>query len=150
MLELTGEERFEQDVERVFTVVTDLGLLAQNIPDLVSYELVSEDRLKCVVRPGFSFLRMTMKTEIQLTRDAAAKTAVLHVRSQGIGTSMEVDSRLQVTASEPGAVLRWSAQVVKTTGLVSTVSPDLVRAAADQVIRGGWQRIRERLAAESA
>lgn len=146
MLELQGEERFDQNAERVFALVTDLGLLAQHIPDLVSYELVDVDRLRCVVRPGFSFLRMTMKTEIRLTRDATTKTAVLLVRSQGIGASMEVESRLQVASADSGAVLVWSAQVVKTTGLVSTVSPDLVRAAAEQVIRGGWQRIRERLA----
>jgi len=145
MLEFSGEERFEQPADRVFAVVTDLGLLAQNIPDLVSYELVSDQHLKCVVRPGFSFLRMTMKTEIQLTRDPAERTANLTVRSQGIGAAMEVASQLQVSAATAGALLAWSAQVVKTSGLVSTISPDLVRAAADQVIRQGWQRVRERL-----
>ena len=59
---------------------------------------------------------------------------------------MEVESRLHVTPAEGGSLLTWSAQVTKTTGLVSTVSKDLVRAAADQVIRGGWHRIREQLA----
>jgi carbon monoxide dehydrogenase subunit G len=147
MLEFSGKERFEQDADRVFAVVTDLGLLAQNIPDLVSYELVSDQRLKCVVRPGFSFLRMTMKTEIDLIGDPAARSADLRVRSQGIGASMEIESRLQVAEAGPGSVLNWSARVVKTTGLVATVSPDLVRAAAEQVIRAGWQRVRERLAA---
>lgn len=147
MLEFSGEERFEQDADRVFAVVTDLGLLAQNIPDLVSYELVSDQRLKCVVRPGFSFLRMTMKTEIDLIGDPATRAADLRVRSQGIGASMEIESRLQVAEVSPGSVLNWSARVVKTTGLVATVSPDLVRAAAEQVIRAGWQRVRERLAA---
>lgn len=148
MLEFSGEERFEQDADRVFAVVTDLGLLAQNIPDLVSYDLVSDQRLKCVVRPGFSFLRMTMKTEIDLIGDPAARAADLRVRSQGIGASMEIESRLQVAEAAPGSVLNWSARVVKTTGLVATVSPDLVRAAAEQVIRNGWQRVRERLATD--
>ena len=148
MLEFSGEERFEQDPDRVFAVVTDLGLLAQNIPDLVSYDLVSDQRLKCVVRPGFSFLRMTMKTEIDLLGDPSARAADLRVRSQGIGASMEIESRLQVAEAAPGSVLNWSARVVKTTGLVATVSPDLVRAAAEQVIRNGWQRVRERLASD--
>lgn len=147
MLEFGGEEHFEQSAERVFAVVTDLRLLARNIPDLVSYELVSDEQLKCVVRPGFSFLRMTMKTDIQIECDAAGRTARLTIRSQGIGAAMEVASQLQVADNGPGATLHWSAQVVKRTGLVATVSPDLVRAAADQVIRTGWQRVRERLAA---
>lgn len=147
MLEMAGEERFEQGADRVFAVVTDLSLLAQNIPDLVSYELVSDESLKCVVRPGFSFLRMTMKTQIQMVREPESRSAKLRVSSQGIGAAMEVESQLSVSEADGGSVLKWAAQVVKTSGLVSTVSQDLVRAAADQVIRAGWQRTRERLAA---
>src|SRR5690606_2666962 len=114
----------------------------------VSSEIVNEDELRCVVRPGFSFLRMSMKTRIQLEREPGARSAVMKVTSQGIGAAMEVESRVSVTPAEGGSLLIWSSQVTKTTGLVSSVSKDLVRAAADQVIRGGWQQIREQLDAE--
>lgn len=147
MLEMNGEERFEQDADRVYAVATDLNLLAKNIPDLVSSELVGPDQLNCVVRPGFSFLRMSMKTKIQITRDAPARTAQLKIASQGIGASMEVESQLAVLPEEGGgSILRWSAAVTKRSGLVATVSPDLVRAAAEQVIRTGWQHLRGQLA----
>lgn len=146
MLEMTGEEQFEQDANRVYAVVTDLSLLAENIPDLVSYELVSGEEMKCVVRPGFSFLRMSMKTRIHLVRDEGIRAAQLTIQSQGIGAAIEVQSRITVAPAAGGSTLRWEAQIVKRTGLVSTVSADLVRAAADQVIRAGWQRIRANLA----
>jgi carbon monoxide dehydrogenase subunit G len=147
MLEMSGEERFDQDPDRVYAALTDLKLLAKNIPDLVSHEIVGENELRCVVRPGFSFLRMTMKTRIVLVPEPAARTALMRVSSQGIGAAMDVESRVSVTPADSGALLQWSAQVVKTTGLVSTVSRDLVRAAAEQVIRSGWQQIRAQLAA---
>ena len=145
MLEMSGEERFEQDADRVYAVATDLNLIAQNIPDLVSYELAGLDQLNCVVRPGFSFLRMSMKARIHLLRDVAERTARLRIASQGIGASMEVESELAVVPADGGSLLRWSARVAKRTGLVSTVSPDLVRAAAEQVIRTGWGRLRGQL-----
>jgi carbon monoxide dehydrogenase subunit G len=100
MLEMQGEERFEQDADRVYAVVTDLAIMAQNIPDLVSHEVVSPEQLKCVVRPGFSFLRMTMKTRIDLVRDAAVRGAQLKIFSQGMGASIDVESQLHVTPAE--------------------------------------------------
>lgn len=146
MLEMSGEEHFDHDPDRVYAAVTDLKLLAKNIPDLVSHEIVGENELRCVVRPGFSFLRMTMKTRIVLAPDPAARKAVMKVSSQGIGAAMDVESHVAVEPADGGALLKWTAQVVKTTGLVSTVSRDLVRAAAEQVIRSGWAQIRTQLA----
>src|SRR6185437_14433388 len=64
--EFGGEERFAAAPERLFAVVTDLETLSENIPNLVSAERTDERTLKCVVRPGFSFLRGTLKLTISL------------------------------------------------------------------------------------
>jgi hypothetical protein len=41
--------------------------------------------------------------------------------------------------------LIWSAQVDKLSGLVTSVSPALIRGAADQVIRHAWSQVRREL-----
>jgi carbon monoxide dehydrogenase subunit G len=142
MLTLAGQEVFKAPADQVFVEVTDLKKLSECIPDLQSYELLDENHLKCVVRPGFSFLRMKMKVDLTVVRYAAQRTATMLADARGIGASMAVQSRLQVSERPSGSVLDWSAEVVQMTGLVATISADLVRGAADQVIRDSWAKLR--------
>lgn len=145
MLNLGGQEVFRATTERLFSEVTDLDALAEAIPDLVSYERVDETRLKCVVRPGFSFLRMKMKIDLSLDKNPQQMAAHMYIDARAIGTTIEVQSHMAVVDHPSGSQLDWSAEVTRMTGLVSSVSADLVKAAADQVIRESWARLRARL-----
>ena len=65
--EFGGQERFAASPEKVYALLTNLDAMAATIPDLVSAEKSDDARtLKCVVRPGFSFLRGTMRLAISL------------------------------------------------------------------------------------
>jgi carbon monoxide dehydrogenase subunit G len=143
--EFGGEELFQSEPARVFAVLTDLDALAATIPDVVSAERVGSDTLRCVVRPGFSFLRGTLRVEIRLQEVVAPVSAKMHVTAQGIGVSLEVESRFEITPHESGSRLNWQARILAMKGLLASVSPGLVSAAADQVIRSGWQELRGRL-----
>lgn len=145
MLEFGGEELFQASPERVFAELTELETLRETIPDLVTAERIDPQTMKCVVRPGFSFLRGKLNLTITLGELDPPETAVMTIAADGIGVSMKVESRIVVTRESGGSRLAWQAVVSQMKGLVASVSPGLVRAAADQVIRGSWQRIRARL-----
>ena len=66
----------------------------------------------------------------------------MHTTAQGIGVGMTIESYLTVEPLASGARLVWRAEVVELKGLVASVSPGLIRAAAEQVIRDIWTRIR--------
>jgi carbon monoxide dehydrogenase subunit G len=140
-----GEESFAATPERLFAVLTDLGTLAATIPDLVSSERPDERTLKCVVRPGFSFLRGTLKLSITLTDVRPSEAAAMRVAAQGIGVAMHIVSQLRIAADGSGSRLTWSATIEQMSGLVASISPSLVRAAADQTIRHAWRQVREKL-----
>jgi len=151
-LQFGGEEQFAAQPSQVYGLLTDLDGLSRSIPDLVSAERVDERTLQCVVRPGFSFLRGTMKLKIvleDLTPPGAANAAAatLKIDAQGIGVAMKVVSLMKLEAEGTETKLTWSATVPEMKGLVATVSPGLVKAAADQVIRHGWKEMRARLEA---
>jgi carbon monoxide dehydrogenase subunit G len=141
-----GEERFAAPPERVFDLLTDLDQLSATIPDLVSAEKTDDRTLQCVVRPGFSFLRGTLRVTIALGEIDRPTAAEMHVAAKGIGTRIGVESRVQVAADVAGSKLTWTAEVVELKGLAATVGRTLIAAAAEQVIRTAWQRFRERLA----
>jgi carbon monoxide dehydrogenase subunit G len=144
-IEFAGEERFQASADRVYALLTDLDAMASTIPDLVSSERAGERVLKCVVRPGFSFLRGTMKLQIELADLQPPEQAVMQVAAQGIGVSMRIVSQLRVSAEGTGSKLIWSAQVDQLKGLVAALSPSLIKAAADQVIRHAWTQVRKQL-----
>ena len=149
-LEFGGEEHFAASQERLYSLLTDLDAMSGTIPDLVSAERADERTMKCVVRPGFSFLRGTMRLAIQLQECSPSERATMRVDAQGIGVSMPIASQLAIHGEGPGPRLEWTARVDELKGLISAVSPALIKAAADQVIRHAWSRVREQLGEVSA
>jgi carbon monoxide dehydrogenase subunit G len=141
-----GEERFDVPPQKLFDELTNLDTLAATIPDLVSAERTDANTLKCVVRPGFSFLRGTMKLQISIGDVVSPEQATMHVAAQGIGISMRLESHLHIVPDGVGSLLKWDAQVLEMKGLISTVSPGLVKAAADQVVRMAWEGVRRKFA----
>ena len=145
MIEFGGEERFAASAEALYAHLTDLDAMARAIPDLVSAEKVDERTMKCVVRPGFSFLRGTMRLTIALGDTEPPKSAAMSVEAQGIGIGMRVASRVDISHDGAGSLLKWQARVEELKGLISAVSPGLITAAPDQVIRHAWTRVHKQL-----
>ncbi len=137
-----GEETFAAPPAAVFKVLTDLDATARIIPDLVSSEKVDARTLKCVVKPGFSFIRSTMKATLTIVEAVEPSAAVLHVDASGIGTSMRSESTMKIEPAGAGCKVRWQAQITAMKGLVSAVPQGLIRAAADKVLGDGWKAIR--------
>ncbi len=143
--EFGGEEHFAAPQERVYALLTDLDAMAAAIPDLVSAEKVDGRTLKCVVRPGFSFLRGTMRLTISLGDCQPPERAAINIDARGIGLSMSVASQLRIASEADGSRLEWTARIEHLKGLISAVSPGLISAAADQVIRHAWGQVRKQL-----
>jgi carbon monoxide dehydrogenase subunit G len=159
-LKFGGVEEFTATAARVFAVVTDFDVLARVLPDVESSERVDANTLRCVVRPGFSFLRGKLNVTIVRQDQAAGdpRSARYRVESKAIGVQIVVETSLRVEASPTGdaaadaseaaggkagerAKLHWQARVVERKGLVAAVSASLLKAAAEKVIQATWQRL---------
>lgn len=145
-LDFGGEEHFAAPPDEVYPLLTDLEAMQRTIPDLSSAERVDDRTLKCIVRPGFSFLRGTMNLTITIDKTRPPEEATMQVDAKGIGVAMKIVSRLHIAPEGDGSRLKWDATVSEMKGLVSTVSPALVRGAADGIIRHSWQQVHQQLA----
>jgi carbon monoxide dehydrogenase subunit G len=140
-----GEETFSVPPERLFAALTDLDQLTKTIPDLVSSEKIDDQTLHCVVRPGFSFLRGTLRLAITIVDRDTPKSASMRIAADGIGAHITIESRLQVDPIEGGSRLTWTAAVVELKGLVATISRGLISAAAERTIKKAWARVHAEL-----
>lgn len=145
LAEFGGEEQFAAAPARLFDALTNLDSFAAGVPNLVSSEKSDERTLKCVVKPGFSFLRGTLKLTISQTELKPPTSAAMSIVAQGIGATMEVVSRLEISPEGSGSRLKWRAQIERAGGLLATVPGGLVKAAAEETIRRSWQQIRQQL-----
>ncbi len=141
----SGAERFKAAAPRVYDTLADLDGLKDSIPDLVSAQRVDERTLSCVVRPGFSFLRGTLKMTIALDKTEPGRAAAMSVNADGIGVGMKMESRFTVEPDGGGSLVKWEAQVTEMRGLIKAVGSTLIRAAADRVVRDGFARLRARV-----
>jgi carbon monoxide dehydrogenase subunit G len=140
-----GEEHFQATPERLYAQLTDLDGMTKILPDVVSAERVDDQSLRAVVRPGFSFLRGTMRLLISLADPQPPTSATMNVAAEGIGVSMRVASTLNIAPEGAGSKLTWEARIEELKGLAAALSPGLIKAAADQVIRHAWTQVRAEL-----
>lgn len=140
-----GTESFKAGPEAVYAALTDLDALAETIPDKVSSERVDDRTVKAVVRPGFSFLRGTMRLTVEMDKTDASREAVMRTSAEGIGLGMKVEAKMKVEAEGSGSKVGWTAQVTEMRGLIAAVGPTLIKAAADKTVRDGWAQLRRRV-----
>jgi carbon monoxide dehydrogenase subunit G len=143
----SGEQSLPFPPDRVYAALRELEGVAKQMPDVQSVERVDDHTLKLVVRPGFSFLRGTLKVTMQVEEREPGRTLVQTATSQGIGMSMTIRSEISISPAEGGTCAAWRAEVVERKGLVSAVGPSLIKAAANKVLEDGWTALRAALSA---
>ncbi len=142
----TGQEVLAVSLEAAVRALRDLEGVAKAMRDVESVERTDADTLKLVVRPGFSFMRGTMRTTLTCT-ETAPQTLTLVAKSSGIGMGITVESVMKFSAIDPASTrIDWTACVTERKGLVSAVGQSLIKAAADKVLQDGWAAVRASLA----
>lgn len=141
----TGQESLAFSIEKSMGALRDLEAVVKRMGDVQSATRVDANTLKLVVRPGFSFIRGTMRTTVTCT-ETAPQTLTLVAKSEGIGMGITVESAMKFSAvSAHETTVDWTACVTERKGLVSAVGQSLIKAAADKVLKDGWAAVRTHL-----
>jgi carbon monoxide dehydrogenase subunit G len=152
---LTGTEVFAASPARVHAALTDLDVLGRAMPGATGSERIDDRTIRCTVRPKFSFLHASMRVTLTIAESTPPAGATIRMTAQGIGVSMNVESVLRLApepreGGPPVTRVDWEARITEMKGLITAVSPALIRAAADQVVRDGWKALRQGVEGESA
>ncbi len=144
-----GETTLPHPPQAVRDALVALEGVAKHMPDVTSVDRVDARTLKLVVKPGFSFLRGTLRVTMTIDETEPGRKLVQTAKSEGIGMSMTIESAITLEGIADGAETKasWEAKVVERKGLVSAVGPSLIQAAANKVLEDGWNAVRKTLAA---
>ncbi len=142
----TGQEVLAVSIDKAMHALRDLEGVAKSMSDVESVERADANTLKLVVRPGFSFMRGTMRTTLSC-KETAPQTLTLVATSAGIGMGITVESVMKFSSTAAQETrIDWTACVTERKGLVSAVGQSLIKAAADKVLKDGWTAVRSSLA----
>ena len=147
IVKLEGTQQFTQGPEELYRHLTDLSFMARCIPDLEKVEHPDADTMVCRVRPGFSFLRGKLDVTFKILDRQPPNGATMRMVGKGIGNQVTVETALGITPHGTGAgsELHWSAEVTERTGLLKSVSPALIQAAAHKLISDSWSSVRDEM-----
>jgi carbon monoxide dehydrogenase subunit G len=134
MLHFEGNKDFAQPPAEVWAKLTDTRFLAQCIPGAESISQVGPDRVECVLRPGFAFVRGTLELTLQLADLVPEQSARLLLHSKGIGSTSDVEAALALAPQGEGTRLHWAVDVKNLGGLLKAVPQGLLKASAQKVI----------------
>src|SRR5262249_21396806 len=138
MLHFEGTKDLALPPEALWHKLRNAAFLVECIPGVESIKQAGPDDASCVIRPGFSFVRGTLEVNIHVAEATEPTIVRLAIASKAIGSSSQVDSRMNLAARDSGSRVNWTADVTELGGLLKAVPRGLLKAAAQKVIGDVW------------
>ena len=134
MLHFEGDKEFSQAVAEVWGQLSDARFLVQCIPGLETVAEATPTLARCVLRPGFSFVRGTLEVTLTVVEAVAPSLIRALVHGKGIGSTSTVEVTLNLSARDHGTRAHWVADIQELGGLLKAVPQGLLKAAAQKVL----------------
>jgi len=149
MLQVHGEEKFDQPPDVIWQSLSKPEFLCQCFPGVDRVVRCDDRSAALIVRPGFSFVRGTLEIGFEFTETIPPRSARVLIHITGIGSSAELETRLELAPDDSGTGVTWSAEAIQVGGLLKAVSQGLMQGAAQKVAMDTWAEVRKRLVASS-
>jgi carbon monoxide dehydrogenase subunit G len=134
MLRFEGDKRLIPDPATCWAKLTDPGFLTRCISNIEAVVQSQPDQARFKLRPGVSFVRGTLEVTVKIDQIEPARSARYSIRSQGIGSSSDVEALLTLTPAESGSRVHWVAEIKSLGGLLKAIPQGLIKASAQKVI----------------
>ena len=149
MLRVTGDEKFDGPPDLLWQSLSRPEFLCQCFPGVDRVVRADDRSASLIVRPGFSFVRGTLEVSFEFAETDPPRSARVLIHIKGIGSSAELETRLEVLLADSGTRVTWSAEAIQVGGLLKAVSQGLMQGAAQKVAMDTWAEVRRRLVVSS-
>lgn len=145
MIHFEGDKTFSLPVADVYAKLSDASFLLSCLKDVEQVIESGVDRAHWKLRPGFSFIRTTLDTKMDIIERVPNTSVKVKLFSKGIGASTTVVSELRFQSKDPGSQVSWVSDVTELTGLLKLVPKGLISSSAGKVIEDTWEEIDKKL-----
>ena len=133
--------------EKVYSTLLDPDQMSHCMPDLQRLEVGGPDDFTVVVRAGVSFIKGDFTLHFTVTEKNAPTYAKMLARGTGIGSSVEMETAVDISdAREGGTSMKWKADA-KVGGRLASLGQRLLEGQAEKIIRQLFGCLQQKLEA---
>jgi len=137
-----GERIFAAPRETVWKVLNDPAAMAATMPGVESFDVHDDKRWTANVKIPLGLGGLKMKIDMDKTEERELEFASLHVKGQGVGAMLNMQTSFEPSDADGGTLMKWSADV-KLAGPVGSMGQRVKRRG-----RGWSGRGRTRITAK--
>jgi carbon monoxide dehydrogenase subunit G len=145
MVKLEGQREFSVPVDVLWTKLTDMSFIIAAVPDVKEVKSITADKAELVIQPKLSFIKADLSLTIEQQPGEPNRSAIWVLKTKAIGSSSKVKATMDLTPSDTGATMHWTAAVEELGGLMKLVPTGLMQAAAQKVIGDVLTGVEEKL-----
>jgi carbon monoxide dehydrogenase subunit G len=140
------EGRYELNApkEKIWKFITDPAEISKCLPGLKSLEVEGEDRFAAVVRLGVGPIKTGFKLRIEITRMTAVGKARLKALGAGSGSSIIIDTTIELKENPTGSELLYSANA-NVAGAIASLGQRVIKDTAEKTVAEVFECVKSKV-----
>jgi carbon monoxide dehydrogenase subunit G len=131
---VSGERQFDAPRSAVWAVVNDPASMAKTMPGVESFDIHDDRRWTANVKIPLGLGGLKMKIDMDKTEERELEFAKLHVKGQGVGAMLNMQTSFELSDAEGGTLMKWAADV-KLAGPVGSMGQRVLQPIVNQQVQ---------------
>jgi carbon monoxide dehydrogenase subunit G len=131
---VSGERQFDAPRSAVWAVVNDPASMAKTMPGVESFDVHDDRRWTANVKIPLGLGGLKMKIDMDKTEERELEFASLHVKGQGVGAMLNMQTSFELSDADGGTLMKWAADV-KLAGPVGSMGQRVLQPIVNQQVQ---------------
>jgi len=131
---VSGERTFDAPRRAVWDVLNDPASMAKTMPGVESFDVHDDKRWTANVKIPLGLGGLKMKIDMNKTDERELEFAALHVKGQGVGAMLNMETSFELSDEGPRTKMRWAADV-KLAGPVGSMGQRVLQPIVNQQVQ---------------
>jgi carbon monoxide dehydrogenase subunit G len=133
-MNVSGERQFDAPRSAVWAVVNDPASMAKTMPGVESFDVHDDKRWTANVKIPLGLGGLKMKIDMDKTEERELEFAQLHVKGQGVGAMLNMQTSFELSDADGGTLMKWAADV-KLAGPVGSMGQRVLQPIVNQQVQ---------------
>jgi carbon monoxide dehydrogenase subunit G len=132
-MNVEGERSFAAPRATVWEVLNDPASMAKTMPGVESFDVHDAKRWTANVKIPLGLGGLKMKVDMEKTDEREPEHAVMHIKGQGVGAMLNMQTSFDLSEAAGGTAMAWSADV-KIAGPVGSMGQRVLQPIVNQQV----------------
>lgn len=144
MLHFEGTFTTKAPVEKVFGFLLNPNEISKCLPDVQRVDVKSEDSYDAVAKIGIGPIKGNFTFHMTVVEKVPPKHARLRAQGSGSGSSIDLDSTMDLESANGGTSMKWQAET-KLGGMIASMGQRLVSGTVEKTVNEFFNCIKQKL-----